>query len=367
MVRVSRGLMRYRVLTAGSQGWRGIPDGSWVIQEDSAPRPILPPGQVKPDVTNTGVTSSRARTAQMGDVTLTNPNQVYRDIDFFGKVTAMTTGLKFYNCGFYGTTAWPLANSTLVDCRVGTEGAASTIEPWWGIPYFEDCTFRPQRPSYYMDGITGSYHLKRCKFEKVRTACIINSTSDTRPARVRIENSLIRELVYWQPIAGVAGGTVNHGIDILSAGYIYIAGNLIEASAVLGDDRNFPDADGPIYPSGRLSGRHPNYRDHMNQNGSHANGAGLRVMQTRALAFDSNTVIEKNWFAQGMIGADLVQGTYAFRDNKFKRNGFYQTSNGVRYYIRLRFSQAATIVGLNTNTFEDNGEILTMNNRGLQV
>jgi len=366
MVRISRPKSTFRPLTSSNQGWVGIPQGSWVIQPESTPRAEALPGVIKPNVTNTGVTSSRARKVHMGDLTLTNPNQVYRDIDFYGKVHPSASGLKFYNCGFYGSTAWPTASTSLVDCRVGTEGSVTDIDPWLGVPYFEDCTFMPQRPSYYTDGIVGAYSLNRCKFLKNRVGAVINSTANSRPVRARVINSYFADLAYWRPLPGVATGTVNYGVDILAGGHVYVAGNLLQASAVLGDDRNFPDADGLSYPSGQMSARHPSFPDHMSQNGTHAPGAGLRVTQTRTLPLDNKMVIEKNWFAQGMAGAELAQGTYTFRDNLFKRDSMYLRTTGIRYYIRLMFTTTATIVGLGTNKFEDNGEILTAQNRGLQ-
>lgn len=360
--RISRLIPDYRFLTLSSEGWVGIPQGSWIIHPESLVRSDQPAGAIKPMAANTGVTRDRSRSVQFGSVTFQTPNQQFRDVDFYGPVRCLTTGLKFYNCGFYGSTAWPNLDISLVDCRTGTEGAVNDLNAWAGIPYFQDCTFRPQRPSYNTDGLVGAYWAYRCNFSDLRTACVVDATTSTRRARARIEQSYVHDLSHWYP---TPNAFANYGIDVKSAGDVYIGGNTLEASAQRGDDRNFSDADTVAYPSGSLASRNPLYPDHLSQSGSHAVGAGLRVRQTRTLPFDSGLVIEKNWFSNGLAGAELTGGPYIFRENVFKRNGFYRRANGVRYYIKLDHSTQPVIVGLETNRFEDN-ELLTVNNLGIQ-
>jgi hypothetical protein len=288
-------------------------------------------------------------------------------MDFYVNIKPQATGLQFINCGFYGSTAWPFADTALVDCTSGVEGLATTNEPWRGIPYFEDCSFKPQRSSYRTDGIIGSFWLVRANICNVRDGARINSTSDSRPSRARIEQSCIHELAHWHP---VPGGVVyeSHCVNILAGGYVLIQGNTLEGTAHRGDDRNFVDPDAANFAGGDLAHRNPTFKDHLSQaNGPHAIGSGLRVRQTRQLPLDGAMEIKRNWFAHGLYGVQLTQGTYIFTENRFRRNGFYlHGSQAVQYYIKLDTSGESTIIGLGNNMFEDNGELLTANNGGIQ-
>lgn len=361
----------FRILSSTPTGWQGLPEGAgWIIDSNEPARPSDAPGVTKPNAFIAGVYLSRARTVWTGSAVLGTSNIVYRDIDFYDYMRVTATGVQFINCGFYGGTAWPTIDTPLVDCTLGTDTAVTTLDPWAGVPYFEDCTFKPRRENYYTDGITGSYRLFRCKFRSCRNGAIVNSTSDTKRARVKIESSYFHQFVYWYQIPGnIPGGTVNYAVDIRCAGDIVIRGNTLRATVHAGDDRNFNDPDTAALPGGNVSKRNPLYPDQLLQpNGPHANGAPIRVNQTRTIPFDGGTVIEKNWLSKGMIGAELLHnGAYVFSDNKFERNGFYSRSTaGLQYYIKLSTSGGSNISGLNTNKFEDDNSLLTTANGGIQ-
>lgn len=361
----------FRILASTPNGWLGLPDGAgWVIDNSEPARPSDDPGITKPNAFITGVRIlNRARTVWSGSSILGTNNVVYRDIDFYDYMRVTATGVQFINCGFYGGTSWPTIDTPLVDCTLGTETAVTTLDPWAGVPYFEDCTFKPRRENYFTDGITGAYRLMRCRFVGVRSGAIVNSTSDTKRARVKIESCYMHQFVYWYQVpSGVAGGTANYAVDIRCAGDIVVRGNTLRATVHPGDDRNFNDPDTAALPGGNVSRRNPLYPDQLLQpNGPHANGGPIRVVQTRTIPFDGGTIIEKNWFNQGMIGADLFNGAYVFAENRFERDSFYMRSvQGLQYYIKLGPTGGNNISGLGTNVFEDNNQLLTTANGGIQ-
>lgn len=361
----------FRILVSSSKGLLGLPDGAgWIVDNTEPSRPTDDPGLTKPNAFTTGVRAlSRARTIWTGSPVLGTSNIVYRDIDFYDYMRVTATGVQFINCGFYGNTAWPTNDTPLVDCTLGTETAVTSTDPFAGVPYFEDCTFKPRRENYYTDGITGAYVLMRCRFSGCRNSCVVNSTADSRRAHVKIESSYMHQLVYWYQIpSGVPGGTVNYCVDIRCAGDIVIRGNTLRATVHPGDDRNFNDPDTAALPGGNVSKRNPLFPDQLLQpNGPHANGGPIRVSQTRTIPFDGGTVIEKNWLAKGMIGADLFNGAYVFSANRFERGGFYvRSSQNLQYYIKLVAANGSNISGLSTNVFEDDNQLLTTSNGGIQ-
>lgn len=344
----------YRPLTSTSQGWLGFPNGGWSLRAESTTRPTGGPGSFKPGPTNTGVTSSRERTVYAGTRDLTVANQVFRNIDFYGNIRCLATGLKFYNCGFYGGTNWPKADTALVESTYGVDSNTLELAPWRDIPYFEDCTFKAQRPTYYTDGILGSFHLVRCNISNVRNGAMIQSASDEKRVHVRVESSYIHHLVFWYPVPSASA--LIHCIDVRTPGDIYIGGNYLEGSVRLGNDRNFNDPDGAGYPGGAASGRFPAYIDHL----PHVPGGGLYVRNDR-YGFDKKLVIEKNWFAKGLVGADLGAGNYVFDQNVFEKDDFYwRRANNRRYHTLLDYS--ANVEG--TNRFS-NGEALSTTNGGI--
>lgn len=361
----------FRILASTPNGWQGLPDGAgWVIDNEEPARPTDDPGISKPNAFTTGVkVLNRARTVWTGSAILGTSNIVYRDIDFYDYMRVTATGVQFINCGFYGGTAWPTNDTPLVDCTLGTETAVTTLDPWAGVPYFEECTFKPRRENYFTDCITGAYRVMRCRFYGGRNGAIVNSTADTRRARVRIESCFFNQLSYWYQIpAGTPGGTTNYCVDIRCAGDIVVVGNTLRATVHPGDDRNYNDPDTIALPGGNVSKRNPLFPDQLLQpNGPHANGGPIRVRQTRTIPFDGGTVIEKNWLTKGMIGAELVNGAYVFAGNRFERGMFYvRSSQGLQYYIKLSTAGGGSISGLNTNVFEDDNQLLTTTNGGIQ-
>ena len=362
---ISRIRRYYRIKFWTPTGIKGIDDGGWILDAQQPARNGEAPGVIKPTEFNTGTLFSRARSKYTGSTILNQNNKIYRDLDFYDFVKVTATGTQFINCGFYGSTAWPTQNLPLVECTTGVDAAVTAADPWLGLPYFEGCTFKPQRPNYYTDGIRGSFVANECSFMRLRNGVTIDSSDNTRRARARVESCYISDLVFWHPIPG-GSSIANQGINIVAAGDIRVIGNYVRATAFRGDDRNFGDPDGATAAGGTLSNYNPSAIDSFSQpNGSHANGAGIRVIQTRSLAFDSAMVITDNWFANGMMGADLVNGTYSFARNKFRQNGFYRRST-TQYYIKLAFTGTPNIVGLNTNVFEETNQPLTSSNGGIQ-
>lgn len=354
--RISRAVAGYRPLTPTSQGWQGFPASGWSLWPESGPRPVGLPGSFKPGSTNTGVTSSRARTVFAGVADLSVTGQVFRDVDFYTYVRVLAPGQKFYNCGFYGGTSWPKSPRPLVDCSSGVDSLTSTVRPWEGIPYFEDCTFKAQRPSYFTDAIRGSFWLNRCNVYRVHNGAVVSTASDTRIAHTRIESSYLHDLVYWYKMPDDADSAI-FAVDVRAPGYIYIGGNTIEGSCVLGNDRNYNDPDGAGYPGGSGSGRYPLFVDHL----PHAPGGGLRAQSTRGL--DEQVTIEKNWFDKGLTGAELGPGTYNFRENIFTKDGFYlRRADGSRR--RIRVDSMAELGGLPSNRYTT-GELMTTSNGGI--
>lgn len=355
----------YRVRFSTLNGLKGVDDGGWIIDADQPARNGEVPGVIKPSAFNTGVLFSRARAKYEGPLNLTSSNKVYRDLDFYDYIRVQAPGIQFINCGFYGGTAWPTSALPLVECLGGVDTAATTADPWNGIPYFEGCTFKPQRPNYYTDGILGSFVAVECQFLNLRHGVTINSSDDTRRARARLEACYISDLVFWHPMPN-GSSTVNHGVNIIAAGDIRVVGNYIRSTSVKGDDRNFIDPDG-VAAGGQMSSYNPAAIDQFTQvNGPHASGAGVKVTQTRTIAYSSTVVIEKNWLAYGMMGAELFNGPYHFQNNKFRLNGFYQRTAQNQYYIKLTFSTVPSIVGLSTNIFEETNQPLTTSNGGIQ-
>lgn len=362
---IGRNRRYYRVRFPTINGLKGIDDGSFILEEDQPARNGEPPGVIKPTEFNTGVLFSRARSAYVGTSTLNITNRVYRDLDFFDFIRVQAPGVQFINCGFYGSTAWPNAPLPLVECMGGVDGAVTTSDPWAGLPLFEGCTFRPQRPNYYTDGILGSFVANECSFTRLRNGVTINSADNTKRARAKVESCYFSDLVFWYPIPGNVP-ILNAGVNIVASGDIRVIGNHMRSTGYRGDDRNFTDPDG-VLAGGGLSQLNPSAMDALTQdNGPHANGAGVRVTQTRSIPYSETTVIDSNWFSYGMAGAELMDGPYWFSHNRFRQNGFYRRSNLGQYYIKLSFTTAPNILGLNTNTFEENNQVLTTANGGIQ-
>lgn len=361
---ISRVRRYYRLKFPMPSGLKGIDDGSWVLDKNQPARNGEPPGVIKPNEYNTGVLFSRARSKYVGSTILNTNNKIYRDLDFFDYMRVQATGVQFINCGFYGSTAWPTSNLPLVDCLTGIDSQVTELDPWNGLPYFEGCTFKPQRPNYYTDGLNGSFVAVECSFLHCRNGVTINSSDNSKRARARVEACYIADLVFWYPLPN--GGPIdNWGINIVAAGDIRVRGNYVRATSFRGDDRNFGDPDEGA-AGGTLSLFNPMAVDSFTQsNGPHAMGAGIRVTQTRTLAFGSSLAIEHNWFSHGMMGASLVNGPYYFNNNRFRLNGFYQRSLN-QWYIKLAFNSSPSILGLSTNTFEENNQYLTTANGGIQ-
>ena len=359
----------YRISASTPAGWLGLPDGSWIIDSVDPPRANDDPGITKPNKFTAGTNLNRARTVWSGSSVLSTSDIVYRDIAFMDYMRVTATNVQFINCSFNGSTAWPTVDTPLVDCRLGTDGLANTTNPWAGLPYFEDCLFKPRRENYRTDGIMGYFYLNRCEFDSCRVAIVVDAIDNARRARARVEKCYVDQLSYWYAVPwNQAGGTQNYCVDIRCAGDIWIIGNTFRATGHPGDDRNFNDPDTISYPGGNVSKRNPLFPDQILQaNGPHANGGPIRVVQTRTLPFDGGLVIEKNWLSKGMTGADLANGADTFSANRFARGRFYvRSSQNLQYYIKLGPNGGASISGLTTNVFEDNNQALSTTNGGIQ-
>ncbi|MGZ4659701.1 MAG: DUF4082 domain-containing protein [Arthrobacter sp.] len=318
-------------------------------------RDTLVPGTYKPSTSTTGTTGSLTAYNTGGStITVTMDNQVFQNLDIYGDVKVQAGGVQFINCRLRGGLSLPTSQTGIVDAR----HANAVANP----PLLLDCTIAADRPSYYRDGIMGSFIARRCDISNVNDGCGIYNTSTSTGANATVEACYIHDLVYWYPDPAHSDGTHNDCIQIQSGGNIHIIGNYLKGTSLLGDDRPF---------GGSLSGDDPDKPTILTQTGGpHINGSCVLVQQNTGVALSNSVIVEKNWLSHGLTGANLQAGTYTFRNNTVDRASFYFYSGNPnnQYPVRPTSSTTgATVSGLyTTNRYEDDGELLTEANAGIR-
>jgi hypothetical protein len=171
----------------------------WSIPPVITSRDQLILGVDQPGPSNTGVLPGITRTVVPGNVTLSTPNQIYRDKTIQGRLSITAANVTVINCEIQ-------ANTTPASGVVGCTNAAVSNA------VFEDCTIYTLNPHYTWGGVYGhDYTLRRCNV--YGTTDILNIVNSSIPAANRpyqtgvvVEQCWLHDPVWW---TAAAGGTVH--------------------------------------------------------------------------------------------------------------------------------------------------------------
>ena len=246
------------------------------------PRDALTPGTYRPTPELTGVypAITRTRYNQPGAGRWWLPPGTYTNLDFYGDVELAGDGKwVFTNCYFHGASSHPSSQTGCVRA-VGITGA--------GYATFTDCTFRPDSPSWYRDGLVGhKLTVRRCQFADGCDG--FGSSAGTGGALV--EACYFGPGQFWRQDPAHSDGTHNDGAQFQGGGpWIFIGNNVICAVY---------NAPGSTAPPARPIPGFP---------GLYQGGSGLMINQTTA-PIHPDTRAENNWFQHGYSGIQAHAGT----------------------------------------------------------
>lgn len=290
-----------------------------------AARNALVYGEYKPvaNVTAGLVDPNAAFTTINGSQTLAVADQTFSNRIYNGTVFIAATGITFNNCVFLGS---PNVITSTNACIRGHSSIAARM----GGAVFNDCVIRPQRPSWWMNGVIGeNASFNRCLIENVVDGFSLSSQSDVGSV-TNIRGCVVRSMdrFAWQPPETGDGQadltTHNDCIQFHRTKNVNIIGN----SFICAEPAKMVDS---WYPLNCMLIK--------------------QEVSSDPLDMIENVLVDKNWFTGGQVGINLALafsntlGTVTISNNKFTRGG-------QRLYIASFASFAGT---LTNNVFEDNG------------
>lgn len=316
---------RYRAYMASIGLKRSVDPKFRFYAVNKAARDALVYGEYKPVANITaGLENPNAVfTTVSGSQTLNVADQTFTNRIFSGTVFIAATGLVFNNCVFLGS---PNVITSTNACIRGHSSIAARL----GGAIFNDCLIRPQRQSWWMNGVIGENGtFNRCLFENVIDPFSLSTASDVGSV-TNIRGCVIRKMTQfnWTPPETGDGQsdftTHNDGIQFHRTKNVNIIGNSfigVEAAK-----------QGDVWRSSNCM---------------------LIKQEVSALAADAieNVLVDKNWFTGGQVGINMAfaftntLGTVTISNNKFTRGGH-------RYYILKAPEITAT---LTANVYEDDG------------
>jgi len=281
----------------------------------------------KPDASNTGVPASRVLPRYTGPLTITADNTVIDGKDIYGDLKVQARNVVIQNSRLHcGTTVPP--------------GATGCIDANHANVYnltIQRNTIKPDKPSYYRDGIVG--HEFTARYNDISRSNdgigIFNRPGGSVNANVTVEGNFIHDLTHFNYSPTQKDGTHNDGIQIQGGTNIAVRGNNIVASAVAGDS-----------------------------SWTYAGHANAGIMMSQNVSPYVNVVIEGNWFNKGQAGVAITNGKFSTAKLTLQRNYFgrdqYAYGGTSRAPIRIYNPAATSATGVLTNTWQDTGTALAV-------
>lgn len=311
------------------------------INPETARRDALTYGEYQPTQADVGTYGTltdynppNTDAAEMPDGGLIENKVIYGDIKWRGNQT-----LTLRNCRLVGGTSIPTGASGVVDCNATHSAPIILI----------DCTIKPREPRN-RDCIVGhKWEAYRCDMSGSVDGMGIFTTSGTK-ADVTAMGNWVHDLTYIYPDYknGVSGatwhtdGTHNDGAQLQGGSNVRLWGNFFDLQ------------ESP--PATTNTGPNPTKPWLSTLRGT--NGSGLIVQNNTGAGIDNTVIIEKNWFRGALSQLNIKPGVApTIRNNKHFRAAVQNTtgSGGTwnPYFIRLDERATTTVVGLDTNLWED--------------
>jgi hypothetical protein len=311
----------------------------------ATPRAALVVGSYKPDASTTGVPSGTALT-KVGSYdkpyVITADNTVLDGKEIFGDVKVQAKNVVIKNsllhCGNYK----PSTNTGCIDANSANVFNLTV----------QDSTIHPIMPSPLRDGIVGhEYKAMRNHVYGANDGMgVFNKPGGSVNANVRIEGNYIHTTVYHDAAndpGPSADGTHNDGIQVQGGTNIRIAGNTIVNDGVLGSGSRADAAKPRLFP--------------------HGHGCTI-ILQNNTGAPLKNTVVEQNWFDDGLASACIKPGEITFQKNRFGQNqyNYFALPRVSKYVIRIDVKARTIVHGLETNVWANTGQPLKVG-KGLGI
>lgn len=325
----------------GPQGPAGSGDGTGTIDPETARRDALVYGSYRPSADTVGTygtltdyNAPSTNAAEVPDGGLIENKVIYGDIKWRGSKT-----LTLRNCRLVGGTDVPTGASGVVDCNAAHTAPIILI----------DCTIAPREPRN-RDGIVGSrWEAYRCDISRSVDGMGIFTTSGTAADVVAMGN-WTHDLTYIFPdykngTSGAAwhtDGSHNDGAQLQGGRNVRLKGNYFDVQTSA--------------PASTNTGANPSKPWLSTLNGN--NGAGLTIQDNTGAGIDETVIIESNWFRGGLSQVNIKPDiSFVMRNNKHFRSAAQNTtgSGGTwnPYFIRFDNKASNTVVGLDTNKWED--------------
>ncbi|MBI5382697.1 MAG: RICIN domain-containing protein [Opitutae bacterium] len=286
------------------------------------------PGSYKPSSSTTGVRPGVVLQVVTGNTIVTTSDTTYEGIDFRGKVSVQAANVTFRNCKFSGNPSNP-SGTELVNA-----GNAKVVNL-----VIEDCTFLPQAPSQWVNGMIGhDFTLRRCDVSLSTDGVnIYNSNNPHGAVNVYLEANYIHDLAFWSPAQTNSDGkTHNDGSQIQGGANINYVGNFI--TGLISPTVGNPDKGPP---------------------GLQANAA---LMIQPIVGNITELHVVNNWLGGGAVTVNFSNVTARnlgnvgdVSNNKFGRNQTYQGDAALpddSGTITMPSNATVTTVG---NVYEDDG------------
>ncbi|GAA1996921.1 hypothetical protein JL107_12840 [Nakamurella flavida] len=276
----------------------------------------------KPSASNTGVPSGTSLSRYTGPLTITQDGTVIDGKEVYGDLRIQARNVTIRNSYLHCGSDVTAGNSGCVDAN---SAAVYNLT-------VERNTIKPDRPSATRDGIVG--HEFTARYNHITRTNdgigIFNRPGGSSAANVRVEGNYIHDMTRWSSSPYHSDGTHNDGIEIQGGENIAIVGNTIIGSVVAGDSLG-------------ILGRQ----------------AGAAIIVVQNVTPVKNLVIEKNWLDGGgntvsIQPAKFSRVSLTLQNNLFGRDQFVYNGNS-RYTIRIYYPSRASVSGLTSNKWMDNG------------
>ena len=280
----------------------------------------------KPSASNTGVPAGTTLTTYTGPLTITLDGTVIDKKAVYGDLKIAARNVVVRNSYLHCGTNNPSGNSGCIDANSANV---------YNLQVFNN-TIKPDRPSYYRDGIVG--HEFTARYNHITRTNdgigIFNRPGGSLNANVTVENNYIHDLTHWSYDPAHSDGTHNDAIQVQGGQNITIRYNTVIGSVVAGDKL-----------------------------GPYGTQAGSAMIVNQNVSKIANMVVDGNWFDAGQNSVCITYGKYSnvtltLQDNHFGRHQ-WDFGNGSKYPIRIYSNSKSTIYGLWTNRWEDNNVLMT--------
>lgn len=187
---------------------------------------LIPTGltKIRPSAATTGVPAGTVLTENRpanGQLAITTAGTVLDGLDIYGQVYVQAANVTIRRCRIRGRNA--TTNESLIQA---TSASVSSL-------LVEDCTLRPDFPSYWLNGFLGSnFTVRRCDISRcVDGFGVYNTNAPGTPLNVTIESNYVHDFSYYSPDPNHTNDnqTHNDGIQIQGGTGAIIRYNLIDS------------------------------------------------------------------------------------------------------------------------------------------